>query len=58
MIDIKHDICVRKCLMDGSSDLTAIVSCDNDRDFYPKLLAATSDTVQRFSNFGRRISLA
>jgi hypothetical protein len=58
MIDIKHDICVWKRLMDGTSDLTAIVSCNNDRGFCPKLLAATSDTIERFLNFGRCISLA
>jgi hypothetical protein len=58
MIDIKHDICVWKCLMDGTPDLTAIVSCDNDRDFYSKLLTAMSDTIECFLNFGSCVSLA
>jgi len=58
MIDVKYNIRAWKCPMDGTLDLTAIVSRDDDRDFYSKLLAMASDAIKCFLNFGGCVSLA
>jgi hypothetical protein len=46
MIDVKNNVCIRECLIDGIPDLTTVVSCHQDWDFDPEQLAAVTDTLK------------
>jgi len=46
VVDIKDDICIGEHLDDGILDLTEVVSCHQDWDFNPELLAVLADALE------------